>query len=169
MNLPLAISRLRGDNRVPQTFWNKLPIVGSSRSQATMDALREMYTNARSQATMDAVQEMYAKVDELDKEIAEYDDNIRVCRELLETKIENQNTLVQQRKFWLDRIAYHRMLDEYLRSKAAERKAQEEAERKAEEQAAREASAKEEADNAAKKRPTAKTAIARKKQRTRER
>ena len=153
MNLPLAISRLRGDNRVPQTFWNNLPIVGSSRSQATMDAVREMY----------------AKVDELDKEIAEYDDNIRVCRELLETKIENQNTMVQQRKFWLDRIAYHRMLDEYLRSKAAERKAQEEAERKAEEQAAREASAKEEADNAAKKRPTAKTAIARKKQRTRER
>ena len=153
MNLPLAISRLRGDNRVPQTFWNNLPIVGSSRSQATMDAVREMY----------------AKVDELDKEIAEYDDNIRVCRELLETKIENQNTMVQQRKFWLDRIAYHRMLDEYLRSKAAERKAQEEAERKAEEQAAREASAKEEADNAAKKRPTAKTAIARKKPRTRER
>ena len=153
MNLPLAISRLRGDNRVPQTFWNNLPIVGSSRSQATMDAVREMY----------------AKVDELDKEIAEYDDNIRVCRELLETKIENQNTMVQQRKFWLDRIAYHRMLDEYLRSKAAERKAQEEAERTAEEQAAREASAKEEADNAAKKRPTAKTAIARKKQRTRER
>ena len=153
MNLPLAISRLRGDNRVPQTFWNNLPIVGSSRSQATMDAVREMY----------------AKVDELDKEIAEYDDNIRVCRELLETKIENQNTMVQQRKFWLDRIAYHRMLDEYLRSKAAERKAQEEAERKAEEQAAREASAKEEADNAAKKRPTAKSAIARKKPRTRER
>ena len=153
MNLPLAISRLRGDNRVPQTFWNNLPIVGSSRSQATMDALREMY----------------AKVDELDKEIAEYDDSIRVCRELLETKIENQNTMVQQRKFWLDRIAYHRMLDEYLRSKAAERKAQEEAERKAEEQAAREASAKEEADNAVKRRPTAKSAIARKKPRTRER
>ena len=153
MNLPLAISRLRGDNRVPQTFWNNLPIVGSSRSQATMDALREMH----------------AKVEELDKEIAEYDDSIRVCRELLETKIENQNTMVQQRKFWLDRIAYHRMLDEYLRSKAAERKAQEEAERKAEEEAAREASAKEEADNAAKKRPTAKTAIARKKPRTRER
>ena len=118
---------------------------------------------------MDAVREMYAKVDELDKEIAEHDDNIRVCRELLETKIENQNTMVQQRKFWLDRIAYHRMLDEYLRSKAAERKAQEEAERKAEEEAAREASAKEEADNAAKRRPSAKSAIARKKQRTRER
>ena len=130
---------------------------------------------------MDAVREMYAKVDELDKEIAEHDDNIRVCRELLETKIENQNTMVQQRKFWLDRIAYHRMLDEYLRSKAAERKAQEEAERKAEEEAAREAARKpaeeaerkaeeeeEEAENAAKRRPIAKSNIARKKPRTRE-
>ena len=84
MNLPLAISRLRGDNRVPQTFWNNLPSVGSSRSQATMEALREMY----------------AKVGWFDEKIAECDDKVqlcRTCRELVDAKIENQNKLIQQR------------------------------------------------------------------------
>ena len=120
---------------------------------------------------MDALKEMYAKVEKLDKEIEESDGKVqlcRTCRELMETKIENHNRLIQQRKYWLERIDHHKMLNNYLQSKADERKAKEKAERKAEEEAAREASAKEEADNAAKKRPTAKTAIARKKQRTRD-
>ena len=152
MNLPLAISRLRGDNRVPQTFWNKLPIGGSSRSQATMDALREMY----------------AKVDEFEKEIAYYDHITRVCAELVDAKIECQNKLIQKRQYWLERIDRHEMLPHYLQSKADERKAKEEAERKPEEEAGREAAAKEEADKAATRRPIAKSALLLKKPRTRE-
>ena len=85
---------------------------------------------------MARLQELYAKVDKMDKEIAELDEGIRICKELMETKIENQKLLVQQRKYWTDRIAYHEQLQEYLQSKAAERKAKEEAERKAEEEAA---------------------------------
>ena len=124
---------------------------------------------------MEALKEMYAKVEKLDKEIAESDDKVqlcRTCRELMETKIENQNKLMQQREYWLERIDQHKMLTNitnYLQSKADERKAKQEAKRKAEEEeAAPEASAEEEADKAATTRPIAKVNIARKKPRTRE-
>ena len=150
MNLPLAISRLRGDNRVPQTFWNNLPSVGSSRSQATMEALKEMY----------------AKVGWFDKKIEECDQKVqlcRTCREKVDANIEIQNKLIQQRQYWLDRIGNHKDLVDYLQSKADERKAKEEAKRKAEEEAAfaaartpaeeAERKAKEEAEDAAKEAP----------------
>ena len=121
---------------------------------------------------MDALKEMYAKVEKLDKEIEESDGKVqlcRTCRELMETKIENHNRLIQQREYWLERIDHHKMLNNYLQSKADERKAKEEAERKAEEEARREAAhktaeeaerkAKEEAENARKRRPIAKSSI----------
>ena len=164
--LPSGIAaRLRGDNRVPQTFWNNLPSVGSSRSQATMEALREMY----------------AKVEWFDKKIEECDQRVQLCRTCRVTVDENskiKNKLTQQRQYWLDRIDKHEMLTNYLQSKADERKAKEEAKRKAEEEAAfaaartpaeeAERKAKEEAEDATKRRPIAKINIARKMQRTRE-
>ena len=159
--LPSGIAaRLRGDNRVPQTFWNNLPSVGSSRSQATMEALREMY----------------AKVEWFDKKIEECDQRVQLCRTCRVTVDENseiKNKLTQQRQYWLDRIDKHEMLTNYLQSKADERKSKEEAKRKAEEEeeeeeeAAPEASAEEEADKAATTRPIAKVNIARKMPRTR--
>ena len=156
--LPSGIAaRLRGDNRVPQTFWNNLPSVGSSRSQATMEALKEMY----------------AKVGWFDKKIEECDQKVqlcRTCREKVDANIEIQNKLIQQRQYWLDRIGNHKDLVDYLQSKADERKAKEEAKRKAEEEeeVAPEASAEEEADKAATRRPIAKSALLLKKPRTRE-
>ena len=121
---------------------------------------------------MEALKEMYAKVEKLDKELEEAFGKVqlcRTCRELMETKIENQNKLIQQREYWLERIDRHKMLTNYLQSKADERKAKEEAERKAEEEAAREASAKvEAAREALKRRPIAKSGLLRKKPRTRE-
>ena len=116
---------------------------------------------------MKELKEMYAKVHKLNQEIEESDQLCRTAIEQLQLKNENHNRLIQQRKYWLERIEHHKMLTNYLQSKADERKAKEEAERKAEEEAAREASAKEEADNATKRRPSAKSAIARKKPRTR--
>ena len=120
---------------------------------------------------MDALREMYAKVEKLDKEIAESDDKIglcSVCRQLLETKIEHQNKMIRLREYWMGRIERRKVLEDFLQSKAAERKAKEEAERKAEEEAGREAAAKEEADKAATRRPIAKSALLLKKPRTRE-
>ena len=129
---------------------------------------------------MDALREMYAKVEKLDKEIAESDHKIglcSVCRQLLETKIEHQNKMIRLREYWMGRIERRKVLEDFLQSKAAERKAKDEAEREAEEEAARKAGrkpaeeaerkAKEEAENAAKRRPIAKSNIAQK-PRTRE-
>ena len=89
----------------------------------------------------------------------------------MEAKIENQNKLIQMREYWLVRIDRHKMLTNYLQSKADERKAKEEAERKVEEEARREEverKAKEEAENARKRRPIANSSISSKQPRTRE-
>ena len=118
---------------------------------------------------MKELKEMYAKVHKLNQEIEESDQLCRTAIEQLQLKNENHNRLIQQRKYWLERIDHHKMLTNYLQSKADERKAKEEAERKAEEEARLEAAhktaeeaerkAKEEAENARKRRPIAKSSI----------
>ena len=111
---------------------------------------------------MKELKEMYAKVHKLNQEIEESDQLCRTAIEQLQLKNENHNRLIQQRKYWLERIDHHKMLTNYLQSKADERKAEEEAERKVEEEARREEverKAKEEAENATKRRPIAKSSI----------
>ena len=116
---------------------------------------------------MEALKEMYAKVEKLDKELEEAFGKVqlcRTCRERMETKFLNQNKLMQQREYWLERIDQHKMLTNV--TNYLQRKAEEEAERKAEEEAAFAAArtpaeeaerkakkAKEEAEDAAKEAP----------------
>ena len=129
--------------------------------QLRFKLLHYIQGSSRSQATMEALKEMYAKVEKLDKELEEAFGKVqlcRTCRERMETKFLNQNKLMQQREYWLERIDQHKML--------TNRKAEEEAERKAEEEAAFAAArtpaeeaerkakkAKEEAEDAAKEAP----------------
>ena len=113
---------------------------------------------------MEALKELYAKVEKLDKELEE----VKLCRncgELMATRVENQNKLMQEREYWLGKIDQHKMLVNL--TNFLERNAKEEAERKAEkedaafaaartpaEEAERKAKkAKEEAEDAAKEAP----------------
>ena len=132
---------------------------------------------------MEGLKELYAKVDKLDKELEEASHGktklCKNCGELMATRTVHQNKLMMEREYWLDKIDQHKMLVNL--TNFLERNAKEEAERKAEkedaafaaartpaEEAERKAKkAKEEAEDAAKRRPIAKSNIAQK-PRTRE-